>query len=266
LNRPTTPALANAQVLGGYGYAPGSLEAEKGLAALATPSGTQIDISISRLFTWLGSSRMFNIHLPEFKLWLILELGFLPYLIISSQNATVPMIVSILLILSVTLSSPLLAFNVLFDPMPIPSGLFDNRDDLASNVNHGTAHGLSNPPRKRSHEYKRSTSASVTVVESRRSGDVWLSNGDAVDGKGKMSRAMGMLSPMPKLSVVPPEEQDGELTPPLLIQTEDSSLAINVHNTPSSEISAQFGRLRNSNASSAHISGGDESLAMPVKL
>jgi hypothetical protein len=53
LNRPTTPALANAQVLGGYGYAPGSLEAEKGLAALATPSGTQIDISISRLFTWL---------------------------------------------------------------------------------------------------------------------------------------------------------------------------------------------------------------------
>ena len=53
LNSPTTPALANAQVLGGYGYAPGSLEAETGLAALATPSGTQIDISISRFFTWL---------------------------------------------------------------------------------------------------------------------------------------------------------------------------------------------------------------------
>jgi len=53
INRPVTPALANAQVLGGYGYAPGSLEAEKGLAALATPSGTHIDISISRLLTWL---------------------------------------------------------------------------------------------------------------------------------------------------------------------------------------------------------------------
>jgi hypothetical protein len=53
LNRSTTPALANAQVLGGYGYAPGNLEAEKGLAALATPSETPINISLSRLFTWL---------------------------------------------------------------------------------------------------------------------------------------------------------------------------------------------------------------------
>jgi hypothetical protein len=178
----------------------------------------------------------------------------------SSQNAPAPTVVSILLILSVTLSSPLLILNILFNPMPIPSGLFDNRGDFPSNVNRGTSRGLSDPPQKWSHEYKRSTSASVTVVEGRRSGDVWLTNGDAVDGKSKMSRAMEMLTPMPKLSVLPPEEVDGEFTPPLPIQTEDSSLAV-VHNTPSSEISAQFGRLRNSNASSTHISGGDESLA-----
>lgn len=78
LNRPATPALANAQVLGGYGYAPGSLEAEKGLAALAAPSGTQIDISTSRLFTWLMTIWVplvcFN-STQNSNLWLISELG-----------------------------------------------------------------------------------------------------------------------------------------------------------------------------------------------
>lgn len=53
VSRPVTPAMANAQVLGGYGYAPGSLEAEKGLAALAAPPGTTIDISAYRLIGWL---------------------------------------------------------------------------------------------------------------------------------------------------------------------------------------------------------------------
>ena len=189
-------------------------------------------------------------------------------MVASSQNAPIPTIVSVLLVLSVTLSSPLLVLHVLFVPIPIPSGLFDNRGDLPSNVNRGTSHGLSDPPRKWSHEYKRSTSASVTVVEGRRSGDVWLTNGDAVDGKSKMSRAVGMLSPMPKLSVLPPEEvEDGEFTPPLPIRAEDSSLAVTVHNTPSSEMSAQFGRLRkDSKVSSAHISGGDESLAYASRI
>lgn len=46
------PALAKAQVLGGYGYAPGSLES---LAALATFSSSQIDIPVSRAFAWLAT-------------------------------------------------------------------------------------------------------------------------------------------------------------------------------------------------------------------
>jgi hypothetical protein len=54
VTRPIIPALANAQVLGGYGYAPGSFEAEKGLAAPATPSGTQTYISFPRSCTWLA--------------------------------------------------------------------------------------------------------------------------------------------------------------------------------------------------------------------
>lgn len=52
-SRPVTPQLANAQVLGGYGFAPGSIEAEKGLAALAAPAGTTMDISMIRLLGWL---------------------------------------------------------------------------------------------------------------------------------------------------------------------------------------------------------------------
>jgi len=49
--RPVTPAMADAQVLGGYGYAPGGMEAEKGLSSLATP-GTSIQISLLPAFTW----------------------------------------------------------------------------------------------------------------------------------------------------------------------------------------------------------------------
>ena len=49
--RPITPALADAQVLGGYGYAPSSLEVGKGLEALATSPGT-IDIPSYSVLGW----------------------------------------------------------------------------------------------------------------------------------------------------------------------------------------------------------------------
>ena len=52
VTRPTTPALADAQVLGGYGFAPGSLEAEQGLAGLAAPPGTIINISLYDALGW----------------------------------------------------------------------------------------------------------------------------------------------------------------------------------------------------------------------
>ena len=46
-----TPALADAQVLGDYGYALGSLEAEKCLVALATHPEI-IDISLHHVLGW----------------------------------------------------------------------------------------------------------------------------------------------------------------------------------------------------------------------
>jgi hypothetical protein len=54
-SRPSTPAMANAQVLGGYGagYAPGSTEAEKGLASFAVTNSTDIDVSVYRAIGWM---------------------------------------------------------------------------------------------------------------------------------------------------------------------------------------------------------------------
>ncbi|RDB19888.1 hypothetical protein Hypma_012825 [Hypsizygus marmoreus] len=256
VSRPATPQMANAQVLGGYGYAPGSLEAEKGLAAFAAPPGTTIDISMLRLLGWL------------IIIWVPLALSY-PYLITVTQNTSASQIISILLTLSLTMSSPLLALTILFrSPLPIPSGLFDVRGDPPASLLRGPSPASTDAPFKWSHDYKRSMSTSVTVVEGRRSGDVWLTNGDAVDGKSKLSRAVGMLSPMPKLSVLPPEEdlEDGESTPPLPIQNEDSSLPITIRNTPHSETSAQFGRLRKDSKASSHLSGGDESLGFASRI
>lgn len=118
---------------------------------------------------------------------------------------------------------------------------------------------------RRSHEYKRSTSASVTVVEGRRSGDVWISKGDAVDGKGKFGRAVTLLSAKPKLSVLPPEDGDELDMPPIPFQNDDSQ-PVHVHGTPHSELSAQFGRLRADSKTSSRNSGGDENVAFATKI
>ncbi|KAJ7167609.1 hypothetical protein C8R46DRAFT_1218540 [Mycena filopes] len=246
VTRPGTPAMANANVLGGYGFAPVQhSDAEKSLAALAAAPGATIDISVYRAVGW-----HFRFLTSYFR----------------NRTPHAPTIASVLLILSVTLSSPLLALNLLFrSPLPIPHGLFDIRGDLPADTVRDTGRGGSVPTYKWSHEYKRSTSASVTVVEGRRSGDVWMSNGDAVDGKSKMSRALGMITPMPKLSVLPPEEDDSvPLTPPLPMQNgDDSSLPVSIHNSTQDEMSAQFGRLRQDSKAS---SVANESMAYASQI
>ena len=186
-----------------------------------------------------------------------------PYLFLLSQHALPSTVVQALFILSVTLTSPLLVLNILFgSPLPIPTGLFDIRG--SANPNQVSLPG-SLPPHKWSHEYKRSTSASVTVVEGRRSGDVWLSKGDAVDGKGKFGRAVTLLSAKPKLSVLPPEGCDEPEMSPLPFQNDDSQ-PVHVHGTPHSELSAQFGRLRTDSKTSSRNSGGDENVAFATRI
>ncbi|KAL0580731.1 hypothetical protein V5O48_001289 [Marasmius crinis-equi] len=249
-SRPATPAMAEAKVLGGYGYTP--KDSEAGIAGLALAPGTSLDITVYRAIGWF------------FTIWIPLALSY-PYLISLSQDHSATTIVSILLTLSVTLSSPLLALNILCrSPLPIPDGLFDVHGDLPGNLVRGPSPTNTEPTLKWSHEYKRSTSASVTVIEGRRSGDVWLSKGDAIDGRSKMSRAMSMMSPMPKLSVLPPQEvEDGELTPPLPIQLDETPSRLSYHNRSHSETSAQFGRIRKESQASSNV---DDSLAYASRI
>ena len=163
--------------------------------------------------------------------------------------------VSILFVLSITISSPLLALHVLCrSPLPIPSGLFDSYSEPPSVVNRAPSPTSLAPSFKLSHDYKRS--GSVTVVEGRRSGDVWVANGDAIDGKNRLQRAVGLLQPVPKLSVLPVQEvSDAELTPPLPIQNEEDARTIPP--TPQSEHYAEFGqhRSRKESKASSYYSG-----------
>lgn len=146
----------------------------------------------------------------------------------------------------------------------MPTGLFDVRTGPGSAVTVTTVVST----RKDSldeyaRQYKRS--GSVTVVEGRRSGDIWMSNGDAVDGKSKLGRVVGMMAPAPKLSVLPSEDYDnaGQLTPPLPIQMEESYQKFGSA-TPQSQNSAELGRMRS--LASSHYSGADDSIAYASKI
>ncbi|KIM91232.1 hypothetical protein PILCRDRAFT_169800 [Piloderma croceum F 1598] len=209
--RPSSPPLANAQVLGGYnaGHAPGNADTEKGLASLAVTNDSVIDVSLYRAIGWL------------IVIWVPLGLALPYFFFISPSGSVTPLAARVLLVMSVTISSPLLALNLLLrSPMPIPAGLFETRKGPnattpASRFKHGS---LDNYAR----ECKRS--GSITVVEGRRSGDIWLSNGDAVVNKNKFGRTMEMLTPAPKLSILPPEEshEDHKYTSPLVTQIDDA--------------------------------------------
>ncbi|KAI0057558.1 hypothetical protein BV25DRAFT_1812280 [Artomyces pyxidatus] len=240
-SRPVTPGIANVQVLGGYGYAPSGMQAEKGLVALAAPS-SDIDISVSRVVGWVAG------------IWVPLALA-LPYMFSMSGNVT-----PILLAVSVTISSPILALNIVFrHPILIPTGLFDARKQPSPLLGRSPSPQSTLPALS---EYKRSTS--MTVVEGRRSTDIWLAKGDAVDGKSRVGRALGMLAPAPKLSVLPPEEQDDlePMTPPLPIQDDEDA-----PQTPHSLNSEELGRTRRAESkSSTYMSSADESLAFNTKI
>lgn len=157
-----------------------------------------------------------------------------------------------------TLSSPLLTLNLLTgSPLPIPIGLFDN--DLLPAL---PIIGGSFPPARWSVDHKCSTSTSATVVEGRRSGDVWISKGDAIDGKGKFGRAVTMLNPAPKLSVLPVDDDYGTDMPPIPFQDDDSN-PVHINGTPHSENSVQFGRFRTGSRGSAQFNTvGDDSRIM----
>ena len=149
----------------------------------------------------------------------------LPYFIILARKGVPSLGVYVSFLLSVTLSAPLLILNLLFkSPLLIPTGLFDRQEPSRPNPSPPLSIACSelHMPYKWSYEPKHSTGAATTVVENRRSTDVWITKGDAVQGKGKIGRALSMLFPKPKLSVIPPEELSRPISPPVLIADEES--------------------------------------------
>lgn len=165
------------------------------------------------------------------------------------------------------MSSPLLASNILFrSPLPIPSGLFDSPADPPLTVLRAPS-----PCSTYVHEYKRSAT-SITVVESCRSGDVWLAKGDAVEGKGKIARALGLLHPKPKLAVLPQQEEDPKinpLSPTLPIQYAEEQYdmppTLNGSSMEMGVSHASGSRKKDSKASS-YWSGTDDNTALATQI
>ncbi|EKM59746.1 uncharacterized protein PHACADRAFT_181716 [Phanerochaete carnosa HHB-10118-sp] len=256
-SRPHTPGVGT-DVLGGYGYAPDASRAETSSPGPSGSPAGEVDISMCRAVGWLVS------------VWFPMGLA-VPYYV-TSQLAEPSAAASFLMVLSVTISAPLLAANILFrSPLPIPSGLFDTPSPPPSVVHRAPSPCSSSSTEPVVREYKRS--GSTTVIEDCRSGDVWIANGDAVDGKTKVARALTLLRPKPKLSVLPPQEEevfDGPLSPPLPIQDIDGMSTIPL--TPQSRDQAQAGmnpemgtRKKDSKASS-YCSEVDESVAFATKI
>ena len=96
-------------------------------------------------------------------------------------------------------------------------------------------------------------STTITAVEGRRSGDVWLTNGDAVDGKDKLGRAVGMLFLMPKLSGYPFK------TSTLLCHSQFTTLLKRVPNWEGSEWIPRQALI-------TYLSGGEESMAYAISI
>lgn len=178
-------------------------------------------------------------------------------------RAEITDVLSLLLVLSVTTSSPILLANILVrSPIPIPTGLFDLHSQPPSVVMRSPSPvetltvGAS--------QYKRS--GSITVVEGRRSGDIWISKGDAVDGKGKIARAIGLMPPVPRLAVLPiaDKEEQGEepATPPLPMQEHSFPSTIPL---PSMD-SDGFDRSRKESKASSQFSGAEDAYTSSIMI
>jgi hypothetical protein len=133
----------------------------------------------------------------------------MPYLILAradyDYHSPIP---GILLAIAQAIPSPLLTLSILLKiRLPIPSNLFTNKPRHVKRKSAAITAIL--PLHRHSAELRvRGKSGSYTVIEGRRSGDVWISQGQAVDGLSKAGRVMSLLVPNPRLAVLPLHEKD----------------------------------------------------------
>lgn len=81
-------------------------------------------------------------------------------------------------------------------------------------IRHSMRHSTEfpNTHHKISHLRIRHKSRNYTAVEGRRSGDIWIDNGQAVDGLNRAERVLSLLLPHPRLSVLSPRKSDSLLS------------------------------------------------------
>lgn len=146
----------------------------------SAPPPPVIDISVLRILAWLAG------------VWVPLLFA-LPYALhLDGSNLQSSKSASVLLTISVTVSSPILALNLLLrHPIPIRSGVFDAPRDP-----HPVA-------RKYSPSMGSPSPFSDRHTWSPRARQVTAGTG-ATDGKSHLKRLLGVLGPAPKLSLLPP--------------------------------------------------------------
>lgn len=171
-----------------------SNQAEKGQASppSGAPSSPVIEVSVLRILAWLAG------------VWVPLLFA-LPYIIhLNDSNLQSSESASVFLAISVTVSSPILALNLLLrHPIPIRSGIFDAPRDPHPVARYYAPSVGSLSPFSDRHKWKIGTKKQVT-------------GHSAADGKRYRKRLPGiLLGRAPKLSLLPPSNDMKTPLPPL---------------------------------------------------
>ncbi|KAG8832132.1 hypothetical protein FRC17_001965 [Serendipita sp. 399] len=128
----------------------------------------------------------------------------MPYIVSSKSGQTEPTLATaILFMLAMMAQSPLFLVAVFFKlPLPVHPEYASSlgKKQVAFAPKSSTVL----PLHRKSTELRiRGKSSSFIVTEGRRSGDVWIDRGQAIAGLSKTGRLFSLLSPNPKLSVLP---------------------------------------------------------------
>ncbi|KAF8305018.1 hypothetical protein DL93DRAFT_2233241 [Clavulina sp. PMI_390] len=207
LVKPQTPFDPRTTIGGAAAYERGSVMESVGIY------GEENRFASGNLEPWRMAGWFISIWLP-----FILALPYLCMSLASNANPSSPPawagsnVPLVLLTLSITLSSPIMALQVLFSSSPIPylpsavlaaagpSGRLSLIGNIVDRTVSSSVFGL--PADMVEHN------PSKVTMHERRSGDVWIRNGHARDdGKGKLSRAMSVATPIPRLACLDPVAQ-----------------------------------------------------------
>lgn len=192
----------------------------------------------------------------------------LPYLLMySPQHGFASQVSPITLVLSVTISAPLLALHLVFGaPLPTISSDLVTNDNIPtalvrSDTPKGNYRSIPNLPANMRAHIPKSLTATATVAD-RQSG-VWLGKGGFFEGRGKLRRVLGLLHPRPRLAVFSSTHEqsyDGDIaigppTPKNSNSIPIPTVEIICEEETDSQLSATGARSRKESKASSHRSG-----------